>query len=273
MSLPVKLISTDFDGTLFAEFENPPVPMELQETIAELKAQGAKWVINTGRDMSSLMETLGRSGMDICPDFLVLVEREIYYHQESLYTPLESWNTRCAQTHAQMWVQVRQDLPRLVDWINTHAHAHIYEDPFSPLCIIAANNGEMDKINAYLADYADGVPHLSVVRNDVYSRFCHDAFTKGTALDEITRMLGLTPDVVLAAGDHLNDLTMLDRKYARHIVSPSNATPEVKAAVRAQGGHVSEFPHGHGVLDGLNRALGKNTRAERIPVAGRSRLD
>jgi hypothetical protein len=26
MTLPIKLISTDFDGTLFAEFESPPIP-------------------------------------------------------------------------------------------------------------------------------------------------------------------------------------------------------------------------------------------------------
>jgi hypothetical protein len=25
MNLPIKIISTDFDGTFFAEFENPPV--------------------------------------------------------------------------------------------------------------------------------------------------------------------------------------------------------------------------------------------------------
>jgi hydroxymethylpyrimidine pyrophosphatase-like HAD family hydrolase len=54
--LPIRLISTDFDGTLFAEFESPPIPAELTDLIARLQAQGAKWVINTGRDLSSLME-------------------------------------------------------------------------------------------------------------------------------------------------------------------------------------------------------------------------
>ena len=34
MSLPISLISTDFDGTLFAEFESPPVPDDLQDLIA-----------------------------------------------------------------------------------------------------------------------------------------------------------------------------------------------------------------------------------------------
>src|SRR6266481_4041141 len=83
------LISTDFDGTIFAEFENPPIPGELQLLIGELQAGGAKWVINTGRDMSSLMESLARAGVAIKPDFLVLVEREIYLHQDSSYVPLE----------------------------------------------------------------------------------------------------------------------------------------------------------------------------------------
>src|SRR5947209_9945079 len=89
LAAPLKLISTDFDGTLFAEFENPPIPADLQELIAALQAQGAKWVINTGRDMSSLMEALGRAGITIEPDYLVLVEREIYLHQESQYLGLE----------------------------------------------------------------------------------------------------------------------------------------------------------------------------------------
>ncbi len=75
MNLPIKLISTDFDGTFFAEFESPPVPLELQSLIGELQQQGAKWAINTGRDMSSLMETLGRADIPIEPDYLVLVER------------------------------------------------------------------------------------------------------------------------------------------------------------------------------------------------------
>ena len=70
MPLPFDILSTDFDGTLFAEFENPPVPHELQELIGELQAQGVSWVINTGRDMASLMESLGRSQLSIQPDFL-----------------------------------------------------------------------------------------------------------------------------------------------------------------------------------------------------------
>src|SRR3989442_7679130 len=111
MCLPLKLISTDFDGTLFAEFENPPIPVELQQLIGDLQARGAKWIINTGRDMSSLMEALGRAGISIEPDFLVLVEREIHFHQDSRYIGLEEWNCKCMRVHAELFQRVQADIP------------------------------------------------------------------------------------------------------------------------------------------------------------------
>lgn len=251
MNSRIKLISTDFDGTLFAEFESPPIPRELQALIAELQGSGAKWAINTGRDMSSLMEALGRTGIGIQPDYLVLVEREIHLHQNSQYLSLEQWNDACHRDHAALFEQVRPELKKLIDWINSRYKALIYEDPFSPLCIIANDNGDMDVIHAYLEAFCRTFPGLSVVRNDVYARFCHVRYNKGTALAELTQRLGLTPREVFAAGDHLNDLPMLSKTYAHMIAAPANAVPAVKAAVLAQGGFISSRPHGEGVADAI----------------------
>lgn len=251
MSLPIKLISTDFDGTLFAEFENPPIPRELQDLLGRLQAQGAKWAINTGRDMSSLMEALGRAGIDAEPDYLVLVEREIHLHHDSQYVGLEDWNAACSRDHAKLFGRIRPDLPRLVEWINSRFHARIYEDPYSPFCLIAGNNGDMDLIHAYLEEYCLGVPRLTVVRNDVYARFSHAAYNKGTALAELTRRLDLAPGQVFAAGDHLNDLPMLSRQYARFLAAPANAVTRVREAVRRQNGYVSARTHGQGVAEAI----------------------
>jgi hydroxymethylpyrimidine pyrophosphatase-like HAD family hydrolase len=251
MSSPIKLISTDFDGTIFAEFESPPIPEELQKLIGDLQLSGAKWVINTGRDMSSLMEALGRAGIAIEPDYLVLVEREIYQHQDSRYLGLEPWNAACEQLHAELFAQVRTDLPRLVAWINARFHARIYDDPYSPFCLIAGNSGDADTIHEYLNEYCRGVPHLAVVRNDVYARFSHAAYNKGAALAEISRRLGLACDQVFAVGDHWNDLPMLSRDHARFLAAPGNAVDSVKAAVRAQAGYVSTRTHGYGVAEAI----------------------
>jgi len=255
MPLPIKLISTDFDGTFFAEFESPPIPAELQALIDNLQQQGAKWAINTGRDMSSLMETLGRTGIDIEPDYLVLVEREIHIREESRFIPDAEWNNACRSAQADVFARVKGDLPRLQDWINSRFRAVIYDDVYSPLCLIAHNNGDMDQIHAYLQAYCRTVPHLAIVRNDVYARFSHEAYNKGTALADLTRRLQLTAADVFAIGDHLNDLPMLLPQYARFIAAPANAVGAVKLAVRTHGGYISAQPHGRGVAEAIKHYL------------------
>jgi hydroxymethylpyrimidine pyrophosphatase-like HAD family hydrolase len=251
MSLPIKILSTDFDGTLFAEFHNPPIPAALQQAIAELQASGVKWVINTGRDMSSLMEALGRAGIAVEPDYLVLVEREIYCHHESQYVGMDEWNAACSRAHAEVFARVQVDLPRIVAWVNERFHARIYEDAYSPFCLIAGNNGDADVIHDYLDQYCKTVPHLTVVRNDIYARFSHIAYNKGTALARLTEQLGTDASQVFAAGDHLNDLPMLSRKYAHLLAAPANAIEQVKSHVRAEGGYVSQRTHGQGVAEAI----------------------
>ncbi len=256
--MPIKLISTDFDGTMFAEFENPPIPERLQKLIGKLQTEGAKWVINTGRDMSSLMEALGRAQISIEPDYLVLVEREIYLHKDSQYVAMHDWNIRCTTAHEALFEKVRPEVPALVAWVNARFHARIYEDAYSPFCLIAGNNGDADVIHAHLEEYCRSVPQLTVVRNDVYARFCHADYNKGTALAELTNLLKLKPEHVFAAGDWLNDLPMLAPQYARWLAAPSNAVDAVKDAVRKQSGFVSTLPHGHGVAEGLEFHVSKS---------------
>jgi len=253
--LPIQLISTDFDGTLFAEFENPPVPDRLQELIASLQSQGAKWVINTGRDMSSLMETLGRGHLWVEPDYLVLVEREIHLLQDSQYVGLEEWNQACTAAHAEVFAQVLPQLPEAIAWIKSRFRVHIYEDAFSPFCLIASNNGDADIIHEYLDDFCSRVPGLVLVRNDIYARFSHQAFNKGSALSEIARRIGVPRERVFAIGDHLNDISMLTREHAGYVAAPANAIPLVKTRVTQQAGFVSRFGHGAGVAEALEHIL------------------
>jgi hydroxymethylpyrimidine pyrophosphatase-like HAD family hydrolase len=251
MTLPIQLISTDFDGTLFAEFDEPPIPEKLQTLLGGLQARGVKWIINTGRDMPSLMKALARARISTQPDYLVLVEREIYFREGSEYRGMEPWNSQCARDHTELFARIQLDLPRLAAWINARFRAKVYEDAYSPLCLLAGNNGDAVVICDYLNDYCRTVPHLTLVRNDVYARFSHAAYNKGTALAEITRVLGLSREQVFAVGDHWNDLPMLSSQHAYWLAAPKNAVDAVKATVRRQKGHVSDLSHGAGVAHSL----------------------
>ena len=255
MTPPIKLISTDFDGTLFAEFECPPVPNSLVELIEGLQSRGAKWVINTGRDMSSLMEALARSRLPIQPDYLVLVEREIYFHDGARYVGLAEWNDACARDHADLFERLRPRMPELMAWVNSRFRATVYEDAHSPFCLIATSQTEAEEIYVRLQEFARAVPQLVVVRNDVYARFSHAAYDKGSALTEICRRLGIEAADVFAAGDHLNDLPMLRTNRARWLAAPANAVAPVQEAVRQQGGFVSHRRCGEGVAEGLRHWL------------------
>lgn len=257
MSLPIKLVSTDFDGTLFTEFENPAIPQRFVMLIGDLQARGVKWVINTGRDMASLMEALARARVAVQPDYLVLVEREIYQHDGVRYTSVESWNSACHRDHEALFARVRPQVPELMNWVNDRFRATVYEDAWSPFCLIAGNNGEADQIQARLDDFCEKFPELTVVRNDVYARFSHRNYNKGTALAELTRRLQLTSGHVFAAGDHLNDLPMLKPEYARYLAAPANAIPLVRQVVQKHGGWVSDLSGGSGVAEGLEHQLKK----------------
>lgn len=260
--MPIQLISTDFDGTIFAEFENPPIPLSLQRLLAALQRQGATWVINTGRDLGSLMETLARANLTVQPDALVLVEREIYVRKDDEYVPLLSWNTACDRDHAALFGRMAPDLPGLREELHRDHRGTFYEDAFSPICVLAASLRDADAVQHRLENYARGIPHLSVVRNDVYIRFAHAAYDKGTALREIARRLNVGPEGIVAAGDHLNDLPMLKPDIAKWLITPANGIPPVQEAIRAAGGYISHRPHGDGVALGLEYFL-ERVRDER----------
>jgi len=255
MNSPLQLICTDFDGTIFAEFEPHPIPACLVEQIELLQRQGVYWIINTGRDLSSLLEALGRSHIPIHPDYLVVVERDIYKREGSSYQGLTSWNEACLEDHDRLFHEVRREVPALTAWVSENHQATIYEDAFSPLCLIAESNAEADPIHEYLKKFASRIPGLSVVRNDVYMRFCHSHYNKGTALSEICAQLGISSQESFAAGDHLNDLPMLQRRRAAWLAAPANAVPAVQQTIREQGGYLSRLSMGEGVAEALEWCL------------------
>lgn len=255
MSLPIKIISTDFDGTLHSDSEVPRVPHRLERLIAQLQRAGAVWVINTGRDLKDLLEGLRLSGLSIRPDFVIVVEREIYQHVEGRWDSVEEWNQGCTGAHQTLFHEVKRSLPEAVNEIRARFQATIYEDGYSPFCLIAEDVETAAEIHEFLEGHFRDIPELTVVRNHVYARLSHRAYNKGTALAELGRLLNISREHIFAAGDHLNDLPMLSKNYANWIVAPANAVPMVKEAVLRQSGWVSDFNCGHGVAWGLERVL------------------
>jgi len=255
MDLPLQLVSTDFDGTIYAEGARPPIAGDFAQMMARLQAAGMIWVINTGRDLDSLQAGLSAAALPVQPDYAVTVERELYRREGSQFVGLRDWNEACARDHQVLFETVRPDVPRLVNWVSERFPATIYQDAFSPFCLIAEDNHDADQVQEFLLSYCRTVPGLTVVRNDVYARFSHVSYNKGTALTYLAGRLGFGAERVFVAGDHLNDLPMLTREVARWVACPSNAVAVVRDWVLAQRGYVSQQPCGLGVARALEWAL------------------
>ena len=72
---------------------------------------------------------------------------------------------------------------------------------------------------------------------------------------EVARRLNIPSEEIFAAGDHWNDLPMLQSDLAQWLVAPANAINEVMEHMRAQGGFIAESESGEGLLEGIEWAL------------------
>src|SRR5438270_12275804 len=105
----------------------------------------------------------------------------------------------------------------------------------------------MDRIAQFIDKARRRQPQFNYQRNTLYLRFCHSDYHKGAALGELSRLLQIPRENIFAAGDHHNDVSMLDGQFAAMPACPANAIPEVKKAVRSAGGFVAKREHGAGV--------------------------
>ena len=110
---------------------------------------------------------------------------------------------------------------------------------------------EIEHIAQFIEQARAGHPKFDYQRNGIYLRFCHTDYHKGAALAELARLIEVRRDNIFAAGDHHNDISMLNGKVAAMPSCPANAIPEVQNAVRNGGGYVAQQDHGAGVHEAL----------------------
>ena len=253
LSTSLRLLCTDFDGTIAERDYKPISPVFFERLMSWRKHGQLCWVINTGRTFESLQDDLIRRRVPIWPDWVVAMEREIWMVRDRRGIGWFEWNRKCELMHAQLWGMVKPLWKLIEDYIMRHSKAQLVEDAGSPLGIIASCEEEADEISAYITPLLKDWPMLVAVRNSIYFRFSHKFYHKGACLEAIANGMGVLPLQIMAVGDHLNDLPMLERRYAHHLACPANAVDEVKKKIHAQGGHVATSDVAEGTVEAWDR--------------------
>jgi HAD superfamily hydrolase (TIGR01484 family) len=253
MSSRIQLLSIDFDGTLVSHAREPALDRQCMESIRELQNSGATWAINTGRSVDLLESGLANFEIPIRPDFILTTERDVFRPRGNgdKWEPFGDWNNRCARDHTELFASARSILAEVIDFVTQETKARLIYDSDRLEGLAAENEQEMEHIAKFIERARAGHPKFDYQRNGIYLRFCHADYHKGAALAELARLIGVSRDNIFTAGDHHNDISMLDGKVAAMPSCPANAIPQVQSAVRNAGGYIAQQEHGAGVHEAL----------------------
>lgn len=251
--LPPILLSTDFDGTILDHSLPSPLAPEFFDWLEEIRTRRKViWVINTGRDWDMLAIELKARHARVWPDWVVLIEREVHRIKDQQSDPLTSWNSRCLDIHADLFTRASGAIETTRKELQTFDNLLVIEDVGSPLGMIADSQEQADRVAATVQPLLKQFPDMRLVQNTIYFRFAHMDFHKGSALSIIATEEGIPVEHCFAAGDHLNDLPMLDSKYAAMLACPANAIDEVKQQVTKHHGFVATKTAAAGILQALH---------------------
>jgi HAD superfamily hydrolase (TIGR01484 family) len=253
----IKLLSIDFDGTLVSHVSEPVFDERCMKLINELQQDGAVFAINTGRSVDLLESGLTDLEFPARPDFILTTEREVFRPGSNgdKWEPFGDWNARGARDHAELFSSAQSVLTDVVDFVTQKTKAQLLYHTEGLEGLRAANEEEMDRIVEFIEQARDPDSKFHYQRNTIFLRFCHADYHKGAALAELARLIDIPRENIFAAGDHHNDISMLNGEVAAMPACPANAINELKAAVCAAGGYVAKREHGAGVREALEQFL------------------
>ncbi len=252
MSERIRLISTDFDGTLVLHPSELTCGADLADALRKFRAGGGIWAVNTGRSLPHAIEGLEVFAAPIAPDFILTNERDIHTPgPDGAWLPLEPWVTICRERHAELFQSSGAIFDQILERVEASPDVTVIREEGLPSGLITTDEAAMEEVAASLTAVQRAFPDFSYQRNTIYLRFCHVDYHKGAALAELCRHVGVEASQVFAAGDHFNDLSMLSEAVAGVVACPANAIAEVKSVVSWQGGYVAEREGGLGTADAL----------------------
>lgn len=100
-----------------------------------------------------------------------------------------------------------------------------------------------------------------IMKNKTYNLFYNSEhfqifpyyLSKDNGIKKIQKLLKITSEETVVAGDGINDIHIFDKKIAKFQIVPSNAHPEVKKAVKKNGGVVAKRRYSDGVIEGFKK--------------------
>lgn len=255
-----KLIATDMDGTIL--LNNKKLSSETIAALRLAKEKGLEIVICTGRPFATVKAYLSQINIDchvitnngsVIRDkdhkiqyvnyinteplnrvLSILAKEDIYYHaSDEDMTFIDSFIKRAKVT----WLFVKKkQLPFYMEWYQTIWHTFFsknnrkvnFQDYIAAggkLTSIFIYSEEPERLKALYSKLTEveGIEITSSANDNLEVLDINS--TKGNALKQLIEEIGVLPEEVVAVGDHLNDISMIE--FAGLGVAMGNGDEEV----------------------------------------------
>jgi len=250
----IRLLSTDFDGTLAGDPHGERCVLALASELTAVVKEGGIWVVNTGRSLESALDGVRKLGAPVAPDYILSSERHVYKPDGfGGWHDYGDWNAICREHHDLLFGECGiffKEIDKLAE--RTEGLEILKSSDGVPEGLVATSEELLDEVTREMALLPGRHEDIHYQRSNIYLRFCHRLYDKGSALAELSRLLDTPTSQILAIGDHQNDLAMLFGSVAAMVACPANAHPSVKETVLNAGGHVSTLEAGEGTAESIH---------------------
>lgn len=244
----IKLIAIDIDGTLLNEHHQ--LADEVKLALQKKAKEGVKIVLCTGRPILGVQNYLDELGFTGEDDYVITFNGALAQKVKS----------KEILAHHTLTIADYYKMERLALELGVHMHTETTEAMYTsnkdiskytviesgmtnmPLHYCTAEEMDRDMIISKMMFIDDpaildaAIPHIPekyleeyefVKSRDFFLEILNKKATKGNALKDLAEQLGIQREEVMAIGDNMNDMTMIE--YAGVGVAMGNAVPELKA--------------------------------------------
>ncbi|MGV2928870.1 Cof-type HAD-IIB family hydrolase [Macrococcus capreoli] len=284
----IKLIATDMDGTLLNSAHE--VSEENIKAIQYAQSKGVTVVIATGRafyeantpikptglkvpficlngaevrdEAFNILHTSKLSNEQIKDITSILDKYDLYYQ---IYTSARIY-TEDKEKDLQIYIDIAEKMGHIPDVEKIRnsiqkridngslkevaSYDEVYERDGEIVMKFLAFSGDLAKLDAAKAELR-AFNHLAVSSSSRGNiEITHNDAQKGIALEALCEQLNISMEQVMAIGDNLNDISMIER--AKYSFAMENGTDEVKAAANYIAGSNEESGVGRAIMQVMN---------------------
>lgn len=260
MKQEIKIIASDFDGTLTSGME---ISQNAKDVILQTLSRGIKIGLASGRRLSSMRDIVVANGLkwgDPYPSFLVCQERFIFTADNRDFRGAEDWNLQ-QKKETNQWVSFV--LSHLSEWLKNlkllkYEPEHWTMESDNNLTFQYQNPNIAKKVARLMRSWLEGKQDSSVkIRQRRVWVELTPLMGKGATLFHLAHILNLAPRSILAVGDSSNDLDMLDGHFGFSSAAVANAEPAIKEAVLKNKGYIASTCCGDGLAETIEKFCGK----------------